>query len=284
MKPKKRSLVIGNTKLITGRTEDVSFMQGYLALRIMKNFILERFGVQRKRNRDEEPDLSEILDSVGVVLAGDLNRYPNDALYQFFSKGGIDKDTVAAAFGRKIPDRPLTHDFQGLRSAYEAATGSEPILTTKTGCLDYIWFTSSSLLPRSVLSTPTSLPREVTAANPSDHVPLKATFSFIDPGPATSEKIFDPSKRPAPIIDPVAATVQSYMKKEAASSGSPRRDAAVAQNAPIRRPVVTTTFFDRKKLTQLNRRVDADDVVAAAAVSARESGDSEPSLPRRSKK
>lgn len=258
MKPKKRSLIVGNTKLVTARTsDDVSVMQAYLSMRIMKNFITDRFGVVKKGKRATPNDFRELLDSVGVIFAGDLNRLPTDELYKFFSQGSLSPEYIKKTFGRKVPDRPVAHEFHGLKSAYSAALGKEPILTSRLGCLDYIWFSGTSLLPRSVLPTPMSMSNSgISVSNPSDHVPLKATFSFIDPGPAAAENAFSPENRPAPVADPVGQSVQLLMKKAAATEPKPQPKDPNYVPTP-RRPV--KTFFDRKETKRLAQRRDADD-------------------------
>lgn len=226
-------------------------MQSFLALRVMQNFISQRMGLEKRGHVDSRDAFAELLESVGVVLAGDFNRSPTDTLYRFLSEGQLAEEPLRAAFGRKIPDHAWQHPFPGLQSAYKAALGSEPVLTTPTGCLDYIWFSGSSLLPRSVLQTPTVWQRSTTL---SDHAPLMASFSFLDPGPAKAERAFKFENRPAPVVNPVAQAVQNVIKVAA-------KDEERFAKSRARGGLTVSEFFTRKEAIKINQRTDADDFV-----------------------
>ncbi|PRP82590.1 protein groucho-like [Planoprotostelium fungivorum] len=139
-----------------------------------------------------------------IILCGDLNSLPESAVYRYITgekleendpelqygvhdwenKGGIEKmerATPAIDFG------PLHHNLK-LSSAYATyRDGREPVFTNYSqnfkGTLDYIFYEMDKLKlngqltlpPESELNVETAIPNE---KFPSDHLPLRADFSY----------------------------------------------------------------------------------------------------------
>lgn len=137
-----------------------------------------------------------------VVLMGDFNFKPESSPYLLAASGGS-LDAAAAASWEELvglKDRlkgaPLWPG--GLKSAYRAFHNREPPFTnfahTKGSedpfidTLDYIWFTEGPLMVVDVPKLPQSqeevrgpFPNE---AEPSDHLPVRATLHLGQPAPA----------------------------------------------------------------------------------------------------
>lgn len=122
-----------------------------------------------------------------AVLMGDFNFKPKTSAYVLAASGGA-FDVALEAFPAEVSGlvpwcSALPFFPAGLASAYHSFHGSEPLFTNFTETfvetLDYIWFTPGPL--QVVECPPLPSPGEAhgpfpNAAEPSDHLPLQATF------------------------------------------------------------------------------------------------------------
>lgn len=147
--------------------------------------------------RLQRPDFA----GLPTIITGDFNIKPENPIYDFLSKASLTSDPMLNAvpeIGCVFPASGINHTLQ-LRSAYAAFTGAEPgttnvkgiergsTATRFTGCLDYIWF-SPHLRVTGVRPVPSlsesqrengGLPNSF---QPSDHLPIGASFAFADTG------------------------------------------------------------------------------------------------------
>jgi len=136
-----------------------------------------------------------------AILMGDFNFQPGSSPYALASHGGsikaaaflaLNKEELSGLeekFAKKVPWP------NGLKSAYHVAHQREPFFTNfaKTSgmqepfveTLDYIWFTENGLavvdcpkLPATREEVSGPFPNEV---EPSDHIPVRATFKICGP-------------------------------------------------------------------------------------------------------
>ncbi|KAJ2308647.1 Glucose-repressible alcohol dehydrogenase transcriptional effector [Coemansia sp. RSA 2706] len=135
---------------------------------------------------------------VAAIICGDFNSTPDSGLYEFLSRGRLDKDHDEVARLEPYADykrHGLRHPF-GIKSAY--ASKEELPLTnhspTFNGTIDYIWYTTGTLVPTGLLG---EVDREWVAQTvgfpnphiPSDHIPIMAEFKWKPGGnvnPASS--------------------------------------------------------------------------------------------------
>ncbi|KAJ1731040.1 Glucose-repressible alcohol dehydrogenase transcriptional effector [Coemansia biformis] len=128
---------------------------------------------------------------VAAITCGDFNSTPGSGLYEFMSRGRLDKDHADLALLEPYADykrNGLRHPF-GLKSAY-AGIG-ELSLTNYTpsfsGTIDYIWYTTGTLIPTGLLGEVDEewIGQSVGFPNahiPSDHIPLMAEFKWKPAG------------------------------------------------------------------------------------------------------
>jgi len=148
--------------------------------------------------------LKDFAGSDPAVLMGDFNFKPVDSPYILATSGG---SLEAARAGAAVPDElqglktRLTEGTPwpaGLGSAYHIFHGKEPLFTNFAQMkgmgdpfvetLDYIWFTPEQLsviecppLPQTHEEVKGPFPNE---AEPSDHLPIKATLRLLGGGSA----------------------------------------------------------------------------------------------------
>ena len=136
-----------------------------------------------------------LLENEALLICGDFNSMPGSGVYDFMSHGLllaghpdlIPKDPAIAPI---FPPAGISHDL-ALSSTFVSVNGAEPALTNLKGppenfmaCLDYIWH-NQHLKPVSVMPVPsfTDMSQEngnlLNSKNPSDHLPLGASFMFL---------------------------------------------------------------------------------------------------------
>lgn len=125
------------------------------------------------------------------ILAGDFNSTPDSSVYNLITKGIIPTFPLSKVYS-KLPSLKDRY-YAPLTSAYAFVQGKEPKFTNFgwskdapkafKDTIDYI-FSSSGFIPIRVMPTDVdlkagteSLPNE---EEPSDHLPLRATFSFVE--------------------------------------------------------------------------------------------------------
>ncbi|KAJ2850273.1 Glucose-repressible alcohol dehydrogenase transcriptional effector [Coemansia brasiliensis] len=128
---------------------------------------------------------------VAAIICGDFNSTPDSGLYEFLSRGRLDKEHEELARLEPYADYKkygLRHPF-GLKSAY--ASKEELPLTNFSpsfdGTIDYIWYTTGTLIPTGLLG---EVDREWTSQIvgfpnphiPSDHIPIMAEFKWLPGG------------------------------------------------------------------------------------------------------
>ena len=154
--------------------------------------------------------LKDFAGSDPAILMGDFNFKPGDSPYILAASGG---SFEAAKIGAAIPEEleglkarlPENAPWPaGLGSAYRIFHGNEPLFTNfaQTGAmgepfvdtLDYIWFTPQQLsvidcprLPQTREEVQGPFPNQ---AEPSDHLPLRATLRVLRDGRAAGVSTF----------------------------------------------------------------------------------------------
>lgn len=136
-----------------------------------------------------------------LLVTGDFNSLPEMEPYLLLTQGGLTEEQLQAlgskGSGSLGPAAgPITsclsslyRDTRAMDSAYKTIKGEEPRLTNYDDydsfhpadwCLDYISYSRETLRPVAVLET-VGVPdgRLPDATLPSDHLSLKATFSFL---------------------------------------------------------------------------------------------------------
>jgi len=145
--------------------------------------------------------LAKLANSAGnntFIIAGDFNSPPHLAPYGLLKNGqpsDSQKTKLVTEASVRVNGKSMfelleysyQHESQDLTSSYLEVLGMEPGLTIYQKydgqclldtCLDYIWFTSTTLEVVSVLDTATPtryLPDQVF---PSDHLSLKSSYRF----------------------------------------------------------------------------------------------------------
>ncbi|CAA7411144.1 unnamed protein product [Spirodela intermedia] len=121
---------------------------------------------------------TEFCSAPSIIVAGDFNSTPGDAVYRFM----VSEDVVTAAAATTKPPVPL-------RSLYASAGGEPPFTNCTpgfTGTLDYIFFSGSGRLrPIGLLQVPGPESPDVTGGlpnhrHPSDHLPIGGNFMLVD--------------------------------------------------------------------------------------------------------
>ncbi|KAJ2682469.1 Glucose-repressible alcohol dehydrogenase transcriptional effector [Coemansia spiralis] len=128
---------------------------------------------------------------VAAIICGDFNSTPDSGLYEFLSRGRLDKDHDDLARLEPYADykrHGLRHPF-GLKSAY-ASVGELPMTNftpTFSGTIDYIWYTTGMLATTGLLGeVDQEWSRQTVgypnAHIPSDHIPIMAEFKWKPAG------------------------------------------------------------------------------------------------------
>lgn len=123
---------------------------------------------------------------IPTVVCGDFNSTPDSGVYEFLSQGlapGNHEDFMDHTYGTYTSEG-LRHDY-ALRSAYQHV-GELPFTNHTpgfSGAIDYIWYTSNSLVASGLLGEVDAgyLSRVVGFPNahfPSDHVCILAEFKI----------------------------------------------------------------------------------------------------------
>ncbi|KAJ2723380.1 Glucose-repressible alcohol dehydrogenase transcriptional effector [Coemansia sp. Benny D115] len=144
-------------------------------------------GSESHRIQMQQQQQQKQFQKVAVIICGDFNSKPDSGLYEFLSRGRLDKDHVDLERLEPYADykrNGLRHPF-GLKSAY-AGIGELPLTNytpTFNGTIDYIWYSVGTLVPTGVLgeideewmSQCVGFPN---ANIPSDHIPILAEFKW----------------------------------------------------------------------------------------------------------
>ncbi|KAJ1931780.1 Glucose-repressible alcohol dehydrogenase transcriptional effector, partial [Linderina macrospora] len=132
---------------------------------------------------------------VTTLICGDFNSTPDSGLYEFLSRGRLDKEHPDMERMEPYADykrHGLRHPF-GLKSAYGSI--NELPLTNCTpafsGTIDYIWYTTGTLVPTGLLGELDEdwVRQAVGFPNsqiPSDHIPIMAEFRWKPMGNASA--------------------------------------------------------------------------------------------------
>jgi len=129
-------------------------------------------------------------ENMPMLVCGDFNSTPDSAVYEYLRRGSVDTDhaDLRADPAGVLKNLSMGHAMR-MATAYETCNGQEAPYTNYTedfkGTLDYIWFSSDTLVvlaisqvdDESQLTQETALP---SSTRPSDHVSLVATFMFRD--------------------------------------------------------------------------------------------------------
>jgi mRNA deadenylase 3'-5' endonuclease subunit Ccr4 len=134
-------------------------------------------------------------DGVPVVLCGDFNAQPDDAIYRFLQYGALSGDESILAAHNGVESIFPREDNGGLFSGLDLTSayfGREPPVTNIDvqkdfrGCLDYIFVSRTALEVTGLRPIPSMSTLEVEGGglpnteNPSDHIPIGATFRFLE--------------------------------------------------------------------------------------------------------
>ncbi|KAJ2465075.1 Glucose-repressible alcohol dehydrogenase transcriptional effector, partial [Coemansia sp. RSA 2322] len=128
---------------------------------------------------------------IAAIICGDYNSTPDSGLYEFLSRGRLDKEHEDLERLEPYADykrNGLRHPF-GLKSAY-ASVGELPLTNhtpTFAGTIDYIWYTTATLVPTGLLGeVDDEWTRQTVgfpnAHIPSDHIPIMAEFKWKPAG------------------------------------------------------------------------------------------------------
>lgn len=125
--------------------------------------------------------------SCAVILCGDFNAQPSNAVYQLLSSGAIPRNHPEITMNGKMSsiaqDVHVPKNLPPLRSAYACSPNGEPSYTLEFWkCIDFIFFSVDHLEPTSVLNVLSAknyqvkrLPREDYG---SDHISIMCKFAF----------------------------------------------------------------------------------------------------------
>lgn len=140
-------------------------------------------------------ETQRLAGALPYVLAGDFNFTPGSAPYRLVTEGDLARDDPA------YPDLPAEDPWtvklaHPVRSAYVTHTGAEPGTTNHCvsghgnaaatlfeGTLDYLFYRGlrvTGTLPLPSVEELASVKSFPTAAQPSDHLKIAATFAFAD--------------------------------------------------------------------------------------------------------
>jgi CCR4-NOT transcription complex subunit 6 len=136
--------------------------------------------------RKDEKSIN-ITDStkIPLVICGDFNSIPNSGVYEYMSKGTIDRDHTDFQSHRygKFTEIGMSHPFS-LRSAYAQGVNGKELLpfTNNTpgfqGVIDYIWYGTSALSVEAVMDGPEAAYIENVVGFPDPHFPSEYPFLF----------------------------------------------------------------------------------------------------------
>ncbi|KAJ1946966.1 Glucose-repressible alcohol dehydrogenase transcriptional effector [Kickxella alabastrina] len=132
---------------------------------------------------------------ISSIICGDFNSKPDSGLYEFLSRGRLEKEHEDLERLEPYADykrNGLRHPF-GLKSAY-ASIGELPSTnyTPKfNGTIDYIWYSVGTLVPTGLLGEIDEewMRQSVGFPNyniPSDHIPIMAEFKWKPAGNASN--------------------------------------------------------------------------------------------------
>lgn len=136
------------------------------------------------RVQQQHQQLQRQFQRTAAIICGDFNSKPDSGLYEFLSRGRLDKEHKDLEKCEPYADykrHGLRHPFK-LKSGY-ASVGELPMTNFVPGfkaTIDYIWYTTGTLVPTGILG-------EVKAAGavgfpnpnvPSDHIPIMAEFRW----------------------------------------------------------------------------------------------------------
>merc|ERR1711967_126002 len=134
--------------------------------------------------------LEQTCKHMPILLCGDFNSMPESAVYELLRSGSVrsDHEDLKVDPCNLLKRLNFGHNLT-IGTAYETCNGREADYTNYTedfkGTLDYIWYTTESLVvlaisqvdEESQLTQETALP---SSTRPSDHVSLVATFMYRD--------------------------------------------------------------------------------------------------------
>ncbi|KAJ2780809.1 Glucose-repressible alcohol dehydrogenase transcriptional effector [Coemansia interrupta] len=154
-------------------------------------------GSESHRSQMQQQQLQKQFQKIGAVICGDFNSTPDSGLYEFMSRGRLDKEHGDLELLEPYADYKrvgLRHPF-GLKSAY-ASIGELPT-TNHTpkfgGTIDYIWYTTGTLVPTGLLGEMDKewVKQTVGFPNthvPSDHIPIMAEFRWRPSGNSAQQQ------------------------------------------------------------------------------------------------
>lgn len=208
----------------------INILQTQLALHGLRKVMYQHYGMNPKKVGLDAPA------PVPLIFAGDFNARPGSGTYQLLDTGALEATSqwLSSGVNRQATAENLSHYLQ-LKSAYGASPFGEPRDTHHTsstlhGCVDYVWYTPSSLNVHRILDLPDFTTRMdlklPTVEFPSDHVPIGAEFSF-SPTPAAP-----PPDKSAPVY-----VQSSYQPRD-------EREKAPSVFTKEKKPVVDIAGFD----------------------------------------
>ncbi|KAJ2879132.1 Glucose-repressible alcohol dehydrogenase transcriptional effector, partial [Coemansia asiatica] len=150
-------------------------------------------GSESHRTQIQQQQLQKQFQKTAAVICGDFNSMPDSGLYEFLSRGRLEKEHPDMELLEPYADykrNGLRHPF-GLKSAY-ASIGELPLTTLTprfSGTIDYIWYSTGTLVPTGVLGgfDEDWMRQTVGFPNPhipSDHIPIMAEFRWRPAGNA----------------------------------------------------------------------------------------------------
>ncbi|KAJ3749462.1 Endonuclease/exonuclease/phosphatase [Lentinula detonsa] len=156
---------------------------------------LSRLSARRQRPK---PPIYTSASQIPLIFCGDFNSIPGSGVYDFLSTGTLKKDHpdfMGHVYGKYTGDG--LKSWLGLKSASSASSPSLELLPTTnyvssfSGVLDYIWYSSSSLSVNAVLGEvdPVYMNKCVGFPNvhfPSDHICIMAEFQVKPPKETTT--------------------------------------------------------------------------------------------------
>ena len=164
------SLCVVNTHLYSNyQRPDVKLWQTIALIREIEQYLMHR--------------------EIPLIICGDFNSEPHSSVYEFLSRGIIEKEYSEFKNQKNnsfLPEKnDIYHNFK-LASAMEKALNSEPKFTNYTkkfkGTLDYIWYTPLKLSLKSYFRTPDESELRVeglpSTQYPSDHIMLICDVAF----------------------------------------------------------------------------------------------------------
>ncbi|KAI9500577.1 Endonuclease/exonuclease/phosphatase [Coemansia spiralis] len=152
-------------------------------------------GSEAHRVQIQQQQQQKLFQKIAAIICGDFNSTPGSGLYEFLSRGRLDKEHDDLERLEPYADykrHGLRHPF-GLKSAY-ASIGELPLTNFSpmfNGTIDYIWYTTGTLIPTGVLGELDDewMQQNVGFPNahvPSDHIPIMAEFKWKPAGNVSS--------------------------------------------------------------------------------------------------